>query len=63
MSEQQWRMTEQKNGHDWGFWKDNQFQCCKTCGIIRRRDDKNGECRGKQKLRPMENFIDGSQKT
>lgn len=54
MSESKWRMTEEKEGHQWGFWKQDQFQCCQLCGIIRRADDKNSPCKGKAKLRPME---------
>lgn len=44
-------MTEKKNGHWWGFWKEDRFQCCRICGIVRRIDDKHLPCKGKPKLR------------
>lgn len=47
----QWKMTEEKGGHSWGFWKQDKFQCCRTCGVVRRSDDKNAPCKGKPKLR------------
>lgn len=46
-----WLMVEKKDGHWWGFWKSDTFQCCRICGMIRRADDKNQPCKGKPKLR------------
>jgi len=48
------RFTEIKDGHVWGFWKQDTFQTCGRCMMIRRRDDKNSSCRGKAKLRSIE---------
>ena len=31
-------------------WRDDKYESCRRCGIIRRRDDKNGECRGDVKI-------------
>ena len=39
----------ESNGHQW-FLNDiagKKMECCLDCGIIRRRDDKNKQCRGK----------------
>jgi hypothetical protein len=30
------------------------YETCKTCGIVRRRDDRNGPCKGPTRLRKME---------
>lgn len=45
-----WRMTDGTNGHHWGFWNQDDFQCCRMCGQIRRADDKNPQCQGKAKV-------------
>lgn len=49
--EDRFYFVEEKNGHFWHFWKDDKFQVCKNCLAIRRKDDKNSECRGKAKVR------------
>jgi hypothetical protein len=43
------KVTARTNGHVWGFvvpsiLKDT--ESCAVCGMIRRRDDKNGPCKG-----------------
>lgn len=45
-----WRPTENKHGHEFGVWREDKYESCRRCGIIRRRDDKNGECRGDVKV-------------
>lgn len=36
--------------HAWFKFKDDNFDCCARCGIIRRKDDKNKPCPGKVKI-------------
>ena len=36
--------------HEW--WKWFGLECCKKCGIVRRRDDANGPCKGHVKVGP-----------
>ena len=43
-------MTERENGHWWGFWKQDAFECCRDCAGIRRADRKNLPCSGKAHL-------------
>lgn len=45
-----WKHLEIKDGHEWGIFRNDTFQCCKLCGNVRRRDDLNKPCRGKSKL-------------
>lgn len=48
--EEKWRWTEKKNGHVWGVYRNDEFESCSLCGIIRRADDKNSPCVGKVKI-------------
>lgn len=34
--------------HVWWIWQG--IECCKVCGIVRRKDDKNKPCRGPVKI-------------
>lgn len=36
--------------HEWFYWKDDKFRCCKKCGNIERADKQSGECKGKVKI-------------
>lgn len=45
-----WKPTESKDGHEWGFYGLDNFQCCRICGFIRRRDDANKPCGGLVKI-------------
>lgn len=40
--------------HDWFKPDFLEYECCRKCGIVRRRDDKNKPCKGVVKLRPLE---------
>lgn len=31
---------------------------CQVCGVVKRKDGKNGPCKGETRLRPMEQFND-----
>lgn len=46
----EWRMTEESNGHRWGHWKTDPFECCRVCGIVRRADDQNKPCHGPSRI-------------
>jgi hypothetical protein len=35
---------QQPRQHEWWIW--DGYECCKVCGVIRRRDDKNSPCKG-----------------
>lgn len=48
--ETDWRMTGDSNGHQWGYYKDMQWESCRACGIVRRADDKNTPCKGPVKV-------------
>lgn len=48
--ESQWKFTEEVDGHKWGFWKGDKFECCRWCGMVRRADKRNKHCRGKVKV-------------
>ena len=41
-----WKMTDEKGGHKFGWYKDFKYQSCRICGLIRRADDNNNPCRG-----------------
>lgn len=44
-------LAKAKDGeHAWFKFKDDNFDCCAKCGIIRRKDDKNKPCPGKVKI-------------
>lgn len=44
-------LEKAKDGeHAWFKFKDDNFDCCAKCGIIRRKDDKNKPCPGKVKV-------------
>lgn len=46
--------AESKNGHEWGYWiPDVVWQSCRICGVVRRRDDRNGKCKGPHKVGPL----------
>lgn len=36
--------------HDWFIPKGIAYECCRKCGIVRRRDDKNSPCKGVVKI-------------
>lgn len=36
--------------HQWHDW--NGLECCRVCGIVRRRDDKNTPCKGPTRVGP-----------
>lgn len=38
------------NAHQWHDW--NGLECCRVCGIVRRRDDKNTPCKGPTRVGP-----------
>lgn len=48
--DEHWRMTEESNGHRWGFYRDMKWESCRVCGWIRRADDKNTPCKGPVKV-------------
>lgn len=52
-----WRVRHQealkkaKDGdHAWFKFKDDPFDSCAKCGVVRRKDDKNHPCPGKVKI-------------
>lgn len=42
--------TSKEGEHAWFVFKDDNFDSCAKCGIIRRKDDKNIPCKGKTKI-------------
>ena len=36
------------NLHTWWLWQG--IECCKVCGIVRRKDDKNKPCKGPTRI-------------
>lgn len=40
--------------HDWQLTAHRAWEFCKTCGIVRRADDKNSPCKGPTRMREME---------
>lgn len=54
MKEEDWKDTERDDGHRWGIYREDAYESCRECMMIRRRDRMNKPCRGKAKLRPME---------
>lgn len=46
--------SELDGGHVWGHFKQDKFQTCARCMLIRRADKKNRPCQGKVKLRSMD---------
>lgn len=42
--------SEESSGHQWFYFQHDKFQCCRNCGLVRRDDDKNSQCRGKVKV-------------
>lgn len=36
------------NGHEWIIY--SSLHCCKQCGIVRRKDDRNKPCKGPVKI-------------
>lgn len=45
--------------HDWFKPDFIPHECCRKCGIVRRRDDKNGPCRGKVTLSLRDEYSEG----
>jgi hypothetical protein len=45
-----WTPTTSTNGHQWGIFNKDAFECCKQCGLVRRRDDKNSQCKGRVRV-------------
>jgi hypothetical protein len=44
----QWVMTENFQGHEYGIWKNDKFECCRKCGLIRpAQKKKDRPCKGK----------------
>lgn len=41
---------EGSGDHAWFFFKDDKFECCAWCGIVKRKDGKNKPCLGKTKI-------------
>jgi hypothetical protein len=41
--------TGQSHGHHWGFYG-APWETCWVCGVVRRIDDKNSECKGPVKV-------------
>lgn len=48
--------TERVEGHIWGVYKQDRYESCLLCMMIRRKDKQNSPCKGPAKLRPMEKF-------
>lgn len=46
------RVTEIIGGHTWGHVVVSMIsgECCRTCGMMRRRDRKNKPCRGRPEI-------------
>lgn len=42
--------------HEWFVPEFIGYECCRKCGIVRRRDDKNNPCRGKVRVTLRESF-------
>lgn len=47
-------MKTASNLHVWFKPKFMNYECCKLCGVVRRKDNKNKPCRGPVKMRPPE---------
>jgi hypothetical protein len=45
-----WKPTESVDGHEWGFYKKDDYETCRLCVNVRRADKKNSPCRGKAKI-------------
>lgn len=47
-----YNIVAQSNGHSWIEQKyaGKKMECCLDCGITRRRDDKNSQCKGRVKV-------------
>jgi hypothetical protein len=43
--------------HVWWNW--HGLECCKICGMVRRRDDKNSPCKGTVTIGPRRPVEDG----
>jgi len=43
-------MTEERK-HLWVTWK-NGYEVCFNCGVIKRADKKNGQCKGIARIKP-----------
>lgn len=41
--------------HDWFTYGRLQWECCRMCGIVRRRDGKNSPCKGPASVGPRDN--------
>lgn len=43
----------ESNGHRWHWvqYARARLECCAACGIVRRRDDKNSQCKGPTKVK------------
>lgn len=57
MKPEDFKETERVDGHIWGRYKQDKYETCLHCMMIRRADRKNSPCKGKVKLRPMEKFF------
>jgi hypothetical protein len=47
------KVSESENGHVWGRRDGWEWDTCLICMTIRRRDRKNGPCKGAHKLRSL----------
>ena len=47
------KVSESENGHVWGRCDGWEWDTCLVCMAIRRRDRKNGPCKGAHKLRSL----------
>jgi hypothetical protein len=45
--------------HDWFVPSFIGYECCRKCGIVRRRDDRNKPCRGRVVLSLRDEYTEG----
>jgi hypothetical protein len=46
--------------HDWFRPAFLEYDCCRKCGIVRRKDDRNGPCRGRIVLSLRDDYTEGA---
>jgi hypothetical protein len=53
------QVAGKSHGHVWTWLDKYMLIACKTCGIVRRWDDKNKPCKGPARVRPRNDNVLG----
>lgn len=52
MKKRKYKEKGESQGHRWVAYDELPWDICKVCGVVRRRDNNNSQCKGPVKVKP-----------